>query len=109
MPHSSAGINVGSLRGAILAVGSRTVTACLLAAWPWVRRHGSAYENVGRRARLPMLVLARWLFRLILLLIPPSAVIELVTDDTPARRFGRTWWGSGCIATAWPPATRAAC
>jgi hypothetical protein len=76
------------LRGAILAVGSRTVTACLVAAWPWVRKHWSAYENVGRRARLPMLELARWLFRLILLLVPKRAVIELATDDTLARRFG---------------------
>lgn len=76
------------VRGAILAVGSRTVTACLVAAWPWVGKHWSAYENVGRRARLPMLALAPSLFRLILLLIPKKAVIELVTDDTLARRFG---------------------
>ena len=76
------------VRGAILAVGSRTVTACLVASWPWVTKHWSAYENVGRRARLPMLELARWLFRLILLLLPKKAVIELATDDTLARRFG---------------------
>jgi hypothetical protein len=76
------------VRGAILAVGSRTVTACLVAAWPWVSKHWSAYENVGRRARLPMLAMAQWLFRLILLLIPKKAVVELATDDTLARRFG---------------------
>jgi len=76
------------VRGAILAVGSRTVTACLVAAWPWVGKHWSAYENVGRRARLPMLALARGLFRLILLLIPKWVVVELATDDTLARRFG---------------------
>lgn len=76
------------VRGAILTTGSRTVTACLVAAWPWVGKHWSAYENVGRRARLPMLPLAHWLFRLILLLVPKKAVIELATDDTLARRFG---------------------
>jgi len=76
------------VRGAILAVGSRTVTACLLAAWPWVTKHFSAYENVGRRAELPMLAMAQWLFRLVLGLIPKKAVIELATDDTLARRFG---------------------
>ena len=76
------------VRGAILAVGSRTVTACLVAAWPWVTKHFSAYENVGRRAELPMLAMAQWLFRLILRLIPKKAVIELATDDTLARRFG---------------------
>jgi hypothetical protein len=76
------------LRGAVLAAGSRTVTACLVAAWPWVARHWSVYENVGRRARLPMLAMARRLFLLILLLIPPNAVVELATDDTLARRFG---------------------
>ena len=81
--------NLGVLvRGAILAVGSRTVTACLAAAWPWATKHWSAYENVARRARLPMLAMARWLFRLILALIPKKAVIELATDETLARRFG---------------------
>ena len=83
------------LRGAILAFGSRTVTACLVAAWPWVGKHFSAYENVGRRARLPMLALARGLFRLILFLVPKKAVIELATDDTLARRFGRRVVGIG--------------
>jgi hypothetical protein len=83
------------VRGAILAVGSRTVTACLVAAWPWVAKHWSVYENVGRRARLPMLAMARGLFRLILLLVPKKAVIELATDDTLARRFGPRVVGIG--------------
>ena len=88
------------LRGAILAVGSRTVTACLVAAWPWVARHWSAYENVGRRARLPMLAMARGLFRLVLLLVPKNAAIELATDDTLARRFGRHVVGIGLFRDA---------
>lgn len=83
------------LRGAVLAAGSHTVTACLVAAWPWVGKHFSAYENVGRRARLPMLAMARRLFLLILLLVPEREVIELATDDTLARRFGRRVVGIG--------------
>lgn len=43
----------------VLSPGSRTVTACLVAAWPLVGNHWSAYANVVRRARLPMLVMAR--------------------------------------------------
>jgi hypothetical protein len=87
------------LRGAILAVGSRTVASCLVAAWPWVGKHFSAYENVGRRARLPMLAMARWLFRLVLLLVP-DGVVELATDDTLVRRFGRHVVGLGLFRDA---------
>jgi hypothetical protein len=82
-------------RGAILAVGDRTVTACLLAAWPWVTKHWSAYENVLRRARLGMLRLARVLFRLIEQLLPADAVIELVVDETLVRRYGPRVVGVG--------------
>lgn len=82
-------------RGAILAVGDRTVTACLLAAWPWVTKHWSAYENVLRRARLGMLGLARVLFRLIEQLLPADAVIELVVDETLVRRYGPRVVGVG--------------
>ena len=88
--------NVGVLvRGAILAVGSRTVTACLMAAWPWVRKHWSAYENVGRRAQVHMLPLARVLFWLALKLVPKRATIELATDDTLTRRSGPRVAGVG--------------
>ena len=76
------------LRGAVLASGPRTVTGCLAAAWPWVTKHWSAYENVARRARLPMLVMARVLFGLVLALLPADAVIEWVVDDTLVRRYG---------------------
>lgn len=76
------------LRGAVLASGPRTVTGCLAAAWPWVRKHWSVYENVARRARLPMLVMARGLFLLVLALLPGNGVIELVVDETLVRRYG---------------------
>jgi hypothetical protein len=81
--------NLGVLvRGAILAPGARTVTGCLRAAWPWVTKHWSAYENVLRRARLDMRVLARELFRQILELLPPQAVVELIVDESLVRRYG---------------------
>jgi len=76
------------LRGAVLASGPRTVTGCLAAAWPLVTKHWSAYENVARRARMPMLVMARGLFLLVLALLPGNAVIELVVDETLVRRYG---------------------
>jgi hypothetical protein len=82
-------------RGAILATGDRTVTACLLAAWPWVTKHWSAYENVLRRARLRMLVLARMLFRLVVSLLPEDAPLELVVDETLVRRYGPRVVGVG--------------
>jgi len=76
------------LRGAVLASGPRTVTGCLAAVWPLVNKHWSAYENVARRARMPMLVMARGLFLLVLALLPGNAVIELVVDETLVRRYG---------------------
>lgn len=82
-------------RGAILASGPRTVTACLWAAWPWATKHWSAYENVLSRARLRMLVLAHRLFRLILSLLPDDAPVELVVDETLVRRYGPRVVGVG--------------
>ena len=81
--------NLGVLfRGAVLATGPRTVTSCLVAAWPWWTKHWSAYANVLRRARLDMRGLARTLFRLIAELIPPGAVIDLAVDEMLVRRCG---------------------
>lgn len=83
------------LRGAVLAPGARTVTGCLVAAWPWVTKHWSAYANVLRRARLPMGQLARGLFGLIVELIPDHAVIDLAVDETLVRRWGPRVVGVG--------------
>jgi hypothetical protein len=82
-------------RGAILATRDRTVTGCLVAAWPWVTKHWSAYANVLSRARLRMLVLARILFRLIVSLLPEDAPVELVVDETLVRRWGPRVVGVG--------------
>ncbi len=83
------------LRGAVLSTGPRTVTGCLLAAWPWVRKHWSAYANVVRRARMNLLVLARKLFELVVALVPPESVIELVVDESLVRRYGPRVVGIG--------------
>ena len=83
------------LRGAILAPGPRTVTGCLLAAWPWVSKQWSAYANVLRRARVPLQPLSRWLFGLIVQLMPKDRVIELAVDETLVRRWGPRVVGVG--------------
>ena len=82
-------------RGVLLAPGARTVTGCLVAAWPWVTRHWSAYANVLRRARLPMPRLAERLFRLIVEWLPEEAVIDLAVDETLVRRWGPRVVGVG--------------
>jgi hypothetical protein len=83
------------LRGAILAPGAQTVTGCLLAAWPWVSKHWSAYANVLRRARVPLQSLGRRLFGLILQLVPREAEVELAVDETLVRRWGPRVVGVG--------------
>jgi hypothetical protein len=82
-------------RGAVLGTGPRTVTACLRAAWPWVRKHWSAYHNVLGRARLDARAMARVLFALILGLLPRDSMIELAVDDTLVRRYGPRVVGVG--------------
>jgi len=76
------------LRGAVLSPRERTVTACLVAAWPWVRKGWQAYENVLRRARFCMLELARILFGLVLSLVPEGDPVCLVVDEHLVRRWG---------------------
>ncbi|MCK4374935.1 MAG: transposase [Candidatus Brocadiae bacterium] len=76
------------LRGAVLSPRARTVTACLVAAWPWVKKDWQAYENVLRRARINMLWLARILFALVLRLLPAQAPIYLAVDESLVRRWG---------------------
>jgi len=73
-------------RGALLTTGPRTVTSCLLAAWPWVEKHWSAYGNVLRGARFDSRSLARILFAIILRLVPPRAPIMLAVDESLVRR-----------------------
>lgn len=76
------------LRGAVLNPRARTVTGCLRAAWPWVKKGWQAYGNLLRRAEFRMLSLARILFGLILRLIPENAPIYLSIDESLVRRWG---------------------
>lgn len=76
------------LRGAVLSTRERTVTACLVAAWPWVRKSWQAYENVLRRARFCMLEMARILFGLALRLAEEAEPVRLVVDEHLVRRWG---------------------
>lgn len=76
------------LRGALLACGERTVTSCLRAAWPWLRKHFSSYENVPRRSKLNMRRMSRTLFTLILGLLPDDSPVMLIVDETLVRRSG---------------------
>ena len=76
------------LRGAVLSPRARTVTGCLMAAWPWVKKQWQAYENVLRRARINILSLARVLFGLMLRLVPEDAPIYLAIDESLVRRWG---------------------
>ncbi len=83
------------LRGALLAPGPRTVTGCLRAAWPWAQKDWRVYENVLRRACVPIRALSRELFRMVMELLPDDAVIELVVDETLVRRYGPQVVGVG--------------
>ena len=76
------------LRGAILSPRARTVTACLVAAWPWVKKGWHAYGNVLRRAKIDMLTLSRILFALALRLLPEGASLYLAVDESLVRRWG---------------------
>ncbi len=86
-PQTAASLAV-LLRGAVLSHRDRTVTACLVAAWPWARKSWQAYENVLRRARFSMLHLARILFALALGLVPEGEPVHLAVDEHLVRRWG---------------------
>lgn len=88
--------NLGVLfRGAVLSMGPRTVTECLRAAWPWVEKHFSVYENVIRRAKLNELAMGKTLFNLILRLLPDADPVILIVDETLVRRYGPYVMGVG--------------
>jgi hypothetical protein len=75
-------------RGAVLSPAKRTVTACLVAAWPWVGKHWSAYENVVRRSRVDLKKMEGCLVGLVLRLVPAHGPILLAVDETLVRRWG---------------------
>ena len=75
-------------RGAILTFRERTITACMAAAWPWVTKHWTVYENTIRIAKFNSLLLARCLFQCILSLIPKELPILFIIDESLVRRYG---------------------
>ena len=82
-------------RGALLADGPRTVTGCLCAAFPWVVKHWTVYENVLRRARFSSLALSRILFQMIMELCPRNLPLLFIIDETLVRRYGPRVVGIG--------------
>jgi len=75
-------------RGAILAFRERTITACMAAAWLWVTKHWTVYENTIRIAKFNSLLFARCLFQCILSLIPKELPILFIIDESLVRRYG---------------------
>lgn len=82
-------------RGAVLSPRKRTVAACLMAAWPWVRKGYDTYNDLLRRARLNTLWLASLLLELGLRLVPEEAPVKLAVDETLVRRWGPRVRGLG--------------
>jgi DDE superfamily endonuclease len=84
------------LLGALLARGTRTVTACLRAVGLGEEKHFQNYHRVLNRARWSAWQASRILFGLLLLLVPTSGAIVIGADDTIERRRGRHIKGTGC-------------
>ena len=76
------------LRGAILSWRERTVTACIASAWPWYRKHWTAYENTVRKAKINAFPMARALFGAAIKLIPNNIPLLFIIDETLVRRYG---------------------
>src|SRR5918995_3817842 len=85
------------LVGALLAPGTRTVTAALRAVGLAAERHCTNYHRVLNRATWSARQASRILLGLLMTcLVPPGAPIVLGTDDTVERRSGRRIKAKGC-------------
>jgi hypothetical protein len=84
------------LLGALLARGTRTVTACLRAVGLSAEKHFQNYHRVLNRARWSVWQASRILFGLLLVLVPAPGAIVIGADDTIERRCGRHINGVGC-------------
>lgn len=76
------------LVGAILALGQRTVTACLRVMGQSDDRHFQNYHRVLNRARWSQLAVGRVLLRLLLAAFAPTGTLVFGLDDTIERRHG---------------------
>lgn len=76
------------LLGAILALGKRTVTACLRVMGKSDDKHFQNYHRVLNRARWSALAASRLLLRLLVSTFAPTGELVLGLDDTIERRRG---------------------
>jgi DDE superfamily endonuclease len=89
------------LLGAMLAPGTRTVTAALRAMGLSGERHFTNYHRVLNRATWSAHQASRILLGLLVTsLVPPGAAIVLGADDTVERRHGRHIAAKGCYRDA---------
>jgi len=88
------------LLGALLARGTRTVTACLRVLGTSDEPPFQNYHRVLNRARWQGLSASRILLGLLIALPPPGSAIVLAADDTIERRRGRQIKGVGCYRDA---------
>ena len=84
------------LLGAILAPGTRTVTACLRVLGLGAEKQFQTYHRVLNRARWSALQASRILLGLLVALLPPGSTIVIGADDTIERRRGKKIKGIGC-------------
>jgi hypothetical protein len=76
------------LVGAILAIGKRTVTACLRVTGKSADQHFQNYHRVLNRAQWSTLKASRLLLRLLVSTFAPTGELVLGLDDTLERRRG---------------------
>jgi len=74
--------------GAILAIGKRTVTACLRVTGKSEEAHFQNYHRVLNRARWSALEAAQLLLRMLVTTFAPSGELVIGIDDTIERRRG---------------------
>ena len=85
------------LVGAILAIGNRTVTACLRVTGNGQDRRFQNYHRVLNRARWSALQAARVLLRMTVMTFAPSGELIIVIDDTIERRRGAKIKAKGIV------------
>lgn len=76
------------LVGALLAIGKRTVTACLRVVGKSDDEHFQNYHRVLNRARWSALAAGRRLLRLLIAAFAPPGALVFGLDDTIERRRG---------------------
>jgi hypothetical protein len=83
------------LAGALLAIGKRTVTACLRVMGQSDDKHFQNYHRVLNRARWSALAASRLLRRLLIATFAPTGELVFGLDDTIERRRGEKIGATG--------------